>query len=250
MARIRTIKPEFFSSEDIVVLPALTRLLYQALWCEADREGRLEYKPVNLKIRYFPMDNCDINQMLEELEQRGHIVRYGANGEYAYIPNFLKHQHINNKEAASRLPEPPKNVQAKPEGQPTREGDSPESEVTREGETPAETPTRDQDLPENTATRGGSSKVSAPRDTPIPKGKGKEGKGKEGKGENLSTRSGREKPDPVPTVSPPGTDRDQAVVPVPSPGNLTSFGSMPDEFDDGNRRRVQEQIEQLRRGAL
>lgn len=70
------------------------------------------------------------------------------------------------------------------------------------------------------------------------------------RGEKLSTRSGREKPDPVPTVSPPGTDREQAVVPEPSPGNLTSFGSMPDEFDDGNRRRVQEQIEQLRRGAL
>lgn len=248
MARIRTIKPEFFSSEDIVVLSLLARLLYQALWCEADREGRLEYKPVNLKIRYFPMDNCDIYQMLDELEQRGHLVRYGENGEYAWLPKFLKHQHINNKEAASRLPEQPKNVQAKPEVQPTREGDSPESGGTREGETPAETPTRDQDLPENTATRGESSKVSAPRETPIPKGKGKEGKGKEGKGENLSTSSGREKPDP--TVSPPGADRDQGVIPEPSPGNLTSFGSMPDEFDDGNRRKVQEQIELLRRGAL
>ncbi len=68
------------------------------------------------------------------------------------------------------------------------------------------------------------------------------------RGEKLSTRSGREKPDP--TVSPPGADRDQGAIPEPSPGNLTSFGSMPDEFDDGNRRKVQEQIELLRRGAL
>ena len=41
MARIRTIKPDFFTSEDIVGLTPEARLLYIALWCEADREGRL-----------------------------------------------------------------------------------------------------------------------------------------------------------------------------------------------------------------
>ena len=39
VARIRTIKPDFFTSEDIVVLTPWARLLYIALWCEADREG-------------------------------------------------------------------------------------------------------------------------------------------------------------------------------------------------------------------
>ena len=41
MARIRTIKPEFFTSDDICALSPRARLLYVGLWCEADREGRL-----------------------------------------------------------------------------------------------------------------------------------------------------------------------------------------------------------------
>jgi len=52
VARIRTIKPEFFTSEDIVSLAPLTRLLYIALWCEADKEGRLAWKPLTFKLRY------------------------------------------------------------------------------------------------------------------------------------------------------------------------------------------------------
>lgn len=249
MARIRTIKPEFFTSEDIVVLPVLTRLLYQALWCEADREGRLEYKPVNLKIRYFPMDNCNMVEMLEELENRGLLVRYGGNGEYAYLPNFLKHQHINNKEAASRLPEPPKNVQAKPERQPTREGDSLETDTTRAEESTEKAVTRDPDSPENPSTREGSSKVSPPREDPIPKGKGKEGKGRERKVDNLSTRSGREGSGPPVTGSPPGSDRRQGPPPGLSTENLNSLGSMPGEFE-GDRRKIDEQIAALRGGIL
>ena len=60
MARIRTIKPEFFTSEDIVSLSPLARLLYVALWCEADKEGRLVWKPLTFKLRYLPADDCDI----------------------------------------------------------------------------------------------------------------------------------------------------------------------------------------------
>jgi len=54
MARIRTIKPEFFTSEDIVSLTPHARLLYIAMWCEADKEGRMTWRPKTLKMRYFP----------------------------------------------------------------------------------------------------------------------------------------------------------------------------------------------------
>jgi len=104
MARIRTIKPEFFTSEDIVALPALTRLLYIATWCEADKEGRLAWKPMTFKLRYFPADNCDINAMCKELVDAGLVVLYGSG--YAYIPCFNKHQHINPRESTSTLPSP------------------------------------------------------------------------------------------------------------------------------------------------
>lgn len=104
MARIRTIKPEFFTSEDIVALSPLARLLYISTWCEADKEGRLQWKPGTFKLRYFPADNCDINSLCQELIAAGLVVLYGDG--YAYIPKFAAHQHINPRESASSLPDP------------------------------------------------------------------------------------------------------------------------------------------------
>lgn len=104
MARIRTIKPEFFTSEDIVGLSPLARLLYIATWCEADKEGRLEWKPRTMKLRYFPADNCDIDALAAELVDADLIVLYGDG--LGFIPGFSKHQHVNPRESASVLPEP------------------------------------------------------------------------------------------------------------------------------------------------
>lgn len=105
MARIRTIKPEFFTSEDIVTLTPLARLLYIALWCEADREGRLKWKPVTFKMRYLPKDDIDIEKIGGELIERRHVLLYGDG--LAWLPKFKDHQYINPREAASVLPSPP-----------------------------------------------------------------------------------------------------------------------------------------------
>jgi hypothetical protein len=75
MARIRTIKPDFFTSDDICALSPLARLLYIGLWCEADREGRLVWAPRVLKRRYLPEDNCDIEALCRELIERELVVR-------------------------------------------------------------------------------------------------------------------------------------------------------------------------------
>ena len=104
MARIRTIKPEFFTSEDIVNLSPLARLLYIAVWCESDKEGRLTWKPMTFKLRYFPGDNCDIQALCKELVDGGMVKLYGEG--LAYVPQFSKHQHVNPRESASILPEP------------------------------------------------------------------------------------------------------------------------------------------------
>jgi hypothetical protein len=111
MARIRTIKPEFFTSEDIVSLSPLARLLYVALWCEADKEGRLVWKPLTFKLRYLPADDCDIKALCQEIIDRGLVTLYGEG--YAVIPAFAAHQHINPRESASQLPEPVANVTRK-----------------------------------------------------------------------------------------------------------------------------------------
>jgi hypothetical protein len=104
MGRIRTIKPEFFTSEDIVGLSAMARLLYIALWCEADREGRMVWKPTTFKLRYLPADDCDIKALCQEILDAGLIALYGDG--YAYIPAFKAHQHINPRESATQLPDP------------------------------------------------------------------------------------------------------------------------------------------------
>lgn len=107
MARSRNIKPGFFKNEHLAELSPLTRLLFQALWCEADREGRLEDRPMRLKAEYFPYDDCDISTMLAQLQHSAgnFLVRYEVDGKrYIQIVNFLKHQNPHVKEAPSTIP--------------------------------------------------------------------------------------------------------------------------------------------------
>lgn len=104
MARIRTIKPEFFTSEDIVALPPLARLLYIAMWCEADKAGRLAWKPKTFKMRYLPADSCDIEELCNQIVSAGLVRLYGDG--LAFIPKFADHQHINPRETESKLPAP------------------------------------------------------------------------------------------------------------------------------------------------
>ncbi len=125
MARIRTIKPEFFTSDDICALSPLARLLYIGLWCEADREGRLTWTPGVLKRRYLSDDSCDIESLGGELVGRGLVRLYGDG--LAWIPSFARHQHVNVREAQSKLPSPCGAVAG--EMPPGREG-----EGEREGE--------------------------------------------------------------------------------------------------------------------
>ena len=121
MARIRTIKPEFFTSDDICALPALARLLYIGLWCEADREGRLVWTPGVLERRYLPDDSCDIEALCGELVARGLVRLYGDG--LACIPSFARHQHVNVREAQSKLPPPPGEVPVEfPQGREREEG--------------------------------------------------------------------------------------------------------------------------------
>lgn len=145
MARIRTVKPEFFTSEDIVALDAFSRLLYIALWCEADKEGRLLWRPKTFKMRYFPADNLDIEAMCKQLTDAGLVVTYG-DGQFAHIPQFAKHQHINPRETASTLPDP--------DASSTRAARVRHASVTKE--------TRDSDA------QGGREGKGREGDTPLP----------------------------------------------------------------------------------
>lgn len=109
MARQRTLHPDFFTDERVVAVSAFARLMFQGLWCLADREGRLEDKPLQLKMRLFPADAVDGAVLVAELVGVGLVVRYEVEGRsYLSIPNFGKRQHVHPKEVPTKLPPPPK----------------------------------------------------------------------------------------------------------------------------------------------
>ena len=111
MARLRTIKPSFFTNEDLVTVDPLGRLLFIGLWCVADREGRLEDRPARLKIQLLPADDCNVIDLLDQLERNGFIERYEVDGaRYINVINFHRHQRPHVKEAPSELPAPTKVV--------------------------------------------------------------------------------------------------------------------------------------------
>lgn len=106
--RSRNIKPGFFTNGDLIACDPLTRLLFIGLWTEADPRGILEDRPATLKARLLPGDLCDVNVMLDELQQRGFIRRYAVNGVHCIqIVNFSKHQNPHIREQSSDLPEEP-----------------------------------------------------------------------------------------------------------------------------------------------
>lgn len=111
MARIRTIKPGFFRHEELFEAERETglplRIAFAGLWTAADREGRFRWSPRQLKLDCLPYDDVDFARVLDALNTRGFIVRYAVDGkEYGYIPSWSVHQVINNREAASEIPEP------------------------------------------------------------------------------------------------------------------------------------------------
>ena len=107
MARCRNIKPDFFKNEDLSDLPAEARLLFAALWCWADREGRLEDRPRRLKAEIFPYGDADVDALLDQLATSPgrFIVRYVMDDvAYIEIPGFASHQNPHKAEKESVIP--------------------------------------------------------------------------------------------------------------------------------------------------
>jgi hypothetical protein len=105
--RARNLKPGFFRNEDLADLPFEYRLLFQGLWCLADREGRLENRPKRIKGDVFPHDQVDVVSGLIALAEHRFIQLYEVNGtKYIQVLAFNKHQNPHCKEAASMVPAP------------------------------------------------------------------------------------------------------------------------------------------------
>lgn len=108
MARARNIKPSFFTNDDLSELNPLSRLLFIGMWTVADYKGCFEYKPKRLKVQLLPYDDCDIEQLVSDLEKSGFISIYSVQGQqYGKVINFEKHQnpHKNEREKGSEIPD-------------------------------------------------------------------------------------------------------------------------------------------------
>ena len=108
MARARNIKPSFFTNDELGDVNPLARLLFIGMWTIADFKGCFEYKPKRLKVQLLPYDDCDIEQLVNDLEKSGFISIYSVRGrKYIKAINFAKHQnpHKNEREGGSEIPD-------------------------------------------------------------------------------------------------------------------------------------------------
>ena len=118
--RARNIKPGFFKNDLLAECHPLARILFEGLWCMADREGLLKDRPQRIKAEILPYDILDgkqnptINELLNELAQKkdcdgslAFITRYQVNGTaYIQVIHFKENQHPHVNEKQSEIPKP------------------------------------------------------------------------------------------------------------------------------------------------
>lgn len=99
MARIRSIKPEFFSSEQVAECSPIARLLFIGMWCFCDDGGVHPASPKALKMRVFPGDDLtadNVSTLVGELLKIGLLEAFEAeNALYWRITGWSKHQKID-----------------------------------------------------------------------------------------------------------------------------------------------------------
>lgn len=112
MARIRTIKPEFWTSEQIMECSPMARLLFIGLWNFCDDRGVHPVAYKTLKAEVFPADDIlssDVERMVSELVSIGLLVVFEAEGRKWWYVTGWRHQLIN-RPSKSRYPEPPRSA--------------------------------------------------------------------------------------------------------------------------------------------
>lgn len=98
MARIRTIKPDFWTDETLGECSPTSRLLFVGTWNLADDHGNLERSSKQLKAQLFPYDVIDVEPHVQELLSAGVLIEYAVAGKkYLHIKGFGRHQKVEKK---------------------------------------------------------------------------------------------------------------------------------------------------------
>lgn len=181
MARIRTIKPEFFTSLTIADLSLTARLTFIGLWTHVDDDGRCVDEPRLVRAAVWPLDDrtaADVEVDLRTLHDASLIHRYERSGRrFLAIRNWREHQRID-KPKPSKLPAPEDGTPTPPEPHSTTTDEAPTSE--------------DDDFPDVSWTDPGrirDTSETAPGSVPVGKEQGTgKGREREGKGEGCAQR--------------------------------------------------------------
>jgi hypothetical protein len=117
MARIRSIKPDFFTSDTVSALPLRARLTWIGLWTHCDDHGRCRDNVKLVKAAVWALDDVslrDVTEDLAALETAGVIYRYTGSDakQYIQITNWTEHQKVDRPSkstipAPDELPPPP-----------------------------------------------------------------------------------------------------------------------------------------------
>ena len=116
MARIRTIKPEFWTSEQVAECSTNARLMFVGLWNFCDDAGRHPASVRRLKMEIFPADSFtsgELQAWMDELIKVGLVRQYEAeNAKYWEVTGWKKHQKIDRPTV--RHPSPPAEISPPP----------------------------------------------------------------------------------------------------------------------------------------
>ena len=113
--RIRTIKPQFWTSKTVGELSAYARLLFIGTWNLADDDGILLWDVDYLKGQLFTYDkHLPVAKYMKELTDKKLVITYQSSdnqstNNYAIVRSFVNHQSIN-RPTPSNLPHPPENL--------------------------------------------------------------------------------------------------------------------------------------------
>lgn len=99
MARIRSVKPEFWSSEQVMECSPMARLMFIGLWNFCDDAGNHVASAKTIKAEIFPGDDIssvDVQRLLDELSSNGLIAFYTSDSkEFLHVTGWKKHQKID-----------------------------------------------------------------------------------------------------------------------------------------------------------
>ena len=112
MARIRTIKPEFWTAEQIMELSPMARLLFIGMWNFCDDKGVHPVAYKTLKAEVFPADDLlssDVERLIAEIVDQGLLSEFEAEGRRWWFVTGWHHQVIN-RPSKSRYPVPPRSA--------------------------------------------------------------------------------------------------------------------------------------------